>query len=901
MHAIIEDEQLIIGIDLGTTYSSASVMLDNEIIMIKNSLGLNITPSYVCFLEEDKIIVGELAKFQPSYEYTNTIYNVKRLMGRNLYYKDIKEIIQDLTFDVKKDSDIYTQLKLGIKTNSKDYLEFYPEQISALILKKIVKDSEYYLSKKFEREVKIKKAVITVPAYFNQRQREATLQAAEIIDLQVERIINEPTAASLAYGYKSLGNENKLITVLDFGGGTLDLTLLNFIKDENGIKCDIKFSYGNTHFGGEDFDYILAKKCLESIGMKNYDKKLLCNIRLKRACEMAKIKLSTSDNTNIILEEYAEGININLPLTKDYFEKFCNPMFSEFENILKTFLKDCKYKDKDIAEVILIGGTTLMPKVQEIIKKVFKYSKIRNDLNPEETVAKGAAIHAAMLSKLPSVKHMTLLDVTNLSYGIKVKGDKMSKIIKRSSSLPEEASAIYDTEFKNQTAAKIEVYEGEDEVTENNLFLDEFIINNLPKMKKGEAKVKVKIAINNDSILKVTASDLQNEDNNKELEIKRPKGLRDKIAELKIKTANIKENEMEEYTQVKNKIIDLEEEILKTKEEKKIQEINAKLIDILAECVMNMIKKISQEKIAISYIRYYFFKVIKYLQIYQDEKVFSNFNKNLYDILDAIQFNSTNLIFEIIEIFVDNKELYSKCIVQLLERNHEEIATIFYNIDNSINKNPNYSKQALKELDALKKKIIQCQRLFDIPIVHETKTDLNLVKSRIKDFLINIKVKEMIIYNRLKKIDFTKKKERKKLEDLIKEYSLCKTINMKDKDELESIINPPNEAIDNEEKKAINFIKAFENMKDDQFEKFYFIFETYDKKELTSSDIRMELGKPDGGYNFLVNLCSEYQRYYEDIKEPCSKKDAMNKILVYLNHLKQKCQDKTPLFKNDNA
>ena len=416
MKKIIDNNEIILGIDLGTTYSCASVMLDENIIMIENSLGLRITPSYVWFIEPNKICVGELAKLQPSHECKNIIYNTKRLLGRNINDKEIKEIIPDLPFDIKQDNNL-NQLKVIINHNNieNNNNEYYPEQISALILKKLVYDSEYYLSQKLKKKIIIKNAVITVPAYFNQKQREATYQAAEIIGLNIKRMINEPTAASLAYGYKSLENTKKLITVLDFGGGTLDLTLLQFIKNEKGIYCDIKFSYGNTHFGGEDFDNILMKKCLESVGLmdKKLDYKLKCNIRLKRACEIAKIKLSTCKSTLISLEEYDKNININFHLTRKDFELYCKSKFDEFENILKTFLSSSGYKNSDISEVILIGGSTLIPKVEEIIKSIFKFSEIKKNLNQKEAVAKGAAIQAAMLSNISSVKNMSLLDVTN--------------------------------------------------------------------------------------------------------------------------------------------------------------------------------------------------------------------------------------------------------------------------------------------------------------------------------------------------------------------------------------------------------------------------------------------------------------------------------------------------------
>ena len=451
-------------------------------------------------------------------------------------------------------------------------------------------------------------------------------------------MINEPTAASLAYGYKTIENNNKLITVLDFGGGTLDLTLLQFIKIKKDVYCDIKFSYGDTHFGGEDFDYILMKKCLKSVGQDDLDKKLQCNIRLKRACEIAKIKLSTCDSTNIILEEYSKDININFQLTKDDFEKYCESIFVKFEALLKKFLDSCGYNRKDISEVILIGGTTLIPKVESIIKKVFKFSQLKKNLNPKEAVARGAAIQAAMLSKLSPVKNMSLLDVTNLSLGVKMIGNKMSKIIKRSTPIPEEVSETYRTVANNQTEALIEIFEGEDDSTLNNLRLGEFTIYNLPKMKKGEAKILVKINIDNDSILNVTAYDKQNENNFKKLQIKRPKGISDKLEKLIEETKNIKEIELEEYNHIKDLIIDLEEDIINTNAKENIQEINSKIINILAEFIMNIIKvkKIEKEKIVMSYIKYYFLKVVNYLDNNKEEKIITNFDYNLNLILEEI-------------------------------------------------------------------------------------------------------------------------------------------------------------------------------------------------------------------------------------------------------------------------
>ena len=898
----IDNDDIILGIDLGTTYSCASIMLDEHIIMIENSLGLRTTPSYVCFFERDKICLGELAKLQPSYEYKNIIYNTKRLLGRNIDDKEIKEIIPDLPFIVEQDKKL-NQLKINLNfknpNNNNTIIEtFYPEQISALILKKIINDSEYYLRKLIKKEIKIKKAVITVPAYFNQKQREATKQAAEIINLDVKRMINEPTAASLAYGYNSLENNKKLIVVLDFGGGTLDLTLLQFLKNDLGIYCDIKFSFGDTHFGGEDFDYILMKKCLESINQNQFDKNLPCNIRLKRACEIAKIKLSTFESTNIILEEYSKNKNINYFLTKKDFEKYCKSLFDKFESILKTFIKSSGYKDDKNNEVILIGGSTLIPKIQDIVKKIFKYSKIKNDLNPKEAVAKGAAIQAAILSNLNSVKNINLLDVTNLSLGIRMKGDKMSKIIKRSTPLPEERSEIYVTTADNQTEALIEVFEGEDDITTNNLCLDKFRICNLPKMKKGEAKIMVNIFINNDSILKVTATDLQKANNFKQYEIKRPLGLRDKIDEIKKINENIKEIDLNEYNDIKDLIIDLEGEILKAKEKEQIKEINSKLINILSEFVKKIISKIDKEKIVISYIKYYFLKVMKYYENNnEDNNIIENFNKNFNSIIEEIQYINPDLIFEIIEIFVDNKILYSKCLVQILDRYYEKITYQFYKVNQLLSNEPNNFETAFNILKEIKDLIKFIERLFEIKVENDSwKNKFYSVKNSISEFNLKIEVKEFILKNRQNPVDFNRKKEKEKLENLYAQYQQCKESDLKDLIDLESMIKKSNSSISQEEKKAENFIKKFESMKDDDYQKFLFIFDKYDITEYLLTDIEIKINSPEEREKFLVFLCSKYKKYSDSLTAG-GKKEAIDKINIYFNHLKKKNDEKQPLFK----
>ena len=674
--------------------------------------------------------------------------------------------------------------------------------------------------------------------------------------------------------------------------------MLKYVKNKKDIYYDIKFSFGDTHFGGEDFDYILMKKCLENIGENNFNKKLQCNIRLKRACEIAKIKLSNCESTNIILEEYSKDVNINFPLTRTNFEKYSEPIFKKFEQILKTFLKDCGQKEKDISEVVLIGGSTYIPKVQEIIKKVFRFSQIKNDLDPNETVAKGAAIQAAMLSNLPSVKNMCLLDVTNLSLGVNMLGNKMSKIIKRSTPIPEEICQIYTTVADNQTEALIEIFEGEDEITTNNLKLDDFTISNLPKMKKGEAKIKINIFINNDSILKVTAYDMQNENNKNELEIKRPKGLRDKIEGLKLKIKQIKEYDLDQYIKIKDLIISSEEEISQTKEKGQLKEIKSKIINILGEFVVKIIYEIEKEKIAICYIKYYFMKIMKYLDENKEDKISDNFNKNLNLILDEIQYINTNLIFEIIEIFVDNKNLYSKCIIQLLDRYYEKIANDFYHVNNTLKKEPNNYQKILAELEALKKIIELSKRFFEIGVEKDSKRAFISVKDKINDFKIKIDVKELIIKNLQKSIDFSKIKEKEKIEKLYNEYKDCKTNDIKDFIELERIITNSNKAINQEDKKAENFLEIFEKLKDDDFQKFMLIFDKFEGEQDNLTEIYEKIDDKKERYQFLLKLCAKYNNLSNNIT-PCKKKDAIDKIHVYLNHLKQKCEQNLPLFNEE--
>ena len=510
MKKIINSNKLILGIDLGTTYSCASIFLDDKKIIIENSLGNRTTPSYVLFLDKNKVNVGELAKLQPSY-HKNIIYNSKKLIGKNINDKEVQLIKDNYSFVIKEDN--YSKF-LKIEVDG-DY--YYPEQISAMVLKKIVNDSEYYLYKLLKKKIKIKNAVITAPAYFNQKQRKAILNAANIIGLNVKRIINEPTAASLAYLYDSFMNEKKNIIVLDFGGGTFDITLLHLTQENNSSYCDIICTGGDPNFGGEKFDEKLMKKCIESIQTNNLslNKKLPQNIRLKRACENAKIKLSSQGNTRIFLEGYLPSINIDLSITKKEFEEYCEDLFNEFEGIIQKFLTDNHVDKKEINEVIPIGGSTLIPKIRSTFTKLFPDSKINYELDPKEVVAIGAAIQGGILSKLHSLKDYKLFDITNCSLGVETVGKEMSIIIKKHSHIPIGHKKEYSNAYDNATELLIKVYEGEDENNiKNDIFLGEFKIKNLPKNKKArEIKLDVIFNIDENSLLYVKAIEKANQKN----------------------------------------------------------------------------------------------------------------------------------------------------------------------------------------------------------------------------------------------------------------------------------------------------------------------------------------------------------------------------------------------------
>ena len=815
MKEIIDDNQLVLGIDLGTTYSCAAVMIDNNMIMIRNSLGITTTPSYVSFINRNKVYVGELAKLLPSDE-KNVIYNTKRLIGKNINDKEIVELSKSLPFKLIKD-DKFNFLKILLDFNDvteqeeegkKSEEAFYPEQISSLILKKIIKDSEFYLSEKIGKEIKIKNAVITVPAYFNQKQREATLNSAKMMGLNVKRMINEPTAASLAYAQNSKENSEKNLVVIDFGGGTLDITLLKFKKDIDVIYCDIKFAYGNSYFGGEDFDNLLMDICLEksakTLNCESKVKNQIINtdnprtIRLKRACERAKIKLSKFNSTNIHLENYSNYETINVSISRKDFDNYCAKLFKKFEKILGDFIKHSKVNKNNISEVILIGGSTLIPKIKEIITKTFDKSKIKCDLNPKEVVAMGAAIRGAKFNNLPSVKDIQLFDVTNLSLGIRIYENKFGKVIDRSKPIPFESQEDFFTVEDNQTNALIEVYEGESnyECDKNNLFLGKFMITDLPKGKKGEIKVIVKIKVNKDSLLEVIANyEKNNTIYDKKLLIERPKEILSIMDELRERYNEIEFYENEKYNNIKLSIINYEEEIRRQNSKKNVnyenlKSLSKKIIEYIGNFLMN---DNNFSSLYISFIKYYFNKICEYYQTFIQNNIggLDILNESILKLFDKLELKDSYIIFEIIEEFIDLDDIYKKFKDMILKNYWEKVNTLIY-LTNSIMKDKlsNYYNNALKDLAEAKKIANVCKELLINNFINNQSNFAKIILNDIENIVLKIEVREELIKIRkkssFKKFFFSENIEA--LSILHKKYINCPFLDIDDLNELGEII-----------------------------------------------------------------------------------------------------------------
>ncbi|XP_068238313.1 heat shock cognate 71 kDa protein-like [Palaemon carinicauda] len=487
----------VIGIDLGTTYSCVAVFQNEKVEIIANDQGNRTTPSYVAFNDTERLI-GESAKNQCALNPKNTIFDVKRLMGRNYIDDCVQRVIKILPYEII-DEENKPKIQVEYKKEKK---VLTPEEVSSMILSKMKKIAENYLGRN------INKAVITVPAYFNDSQRQATKDAGTIAGLDVIRIINEPTAAAIAYGLNNDTKEQNVL-IFDLGGGTFDVSILNISND--GI-FEVKSTAGDTHLGGEDFDSILLDYFTREFS-KKYKKDLSNNKRslrrLRSACETAKRTLSSSTQATIEIDSLYEGIDFHTTITRAKFENLCGSLFKNTLVPVERALIDAKLDKSDIDEIVLVGGSTRIPKIQNLLQTFFNEKNLNKSINPDEAVAYGAAIQAAILSgdKSDKIKDLLLLDVTPLSLGIETAGNIMTTLIKRNATIPTSKFENFTTYSDNQECVNIKIYEGERTKTKDNNYLGEFQLNNIPQAPKGIPKIKVTFDIDANGILNVSATE----------------------------------------------------------------------------------------------------------------------------------------------------------------------------------------------------------------------------------------------------------------------------------------------------------------------------------------------------------------------------------------------------------
>jgi len=495
------EDKVIIGIDLGTTYSCVGVWQGDKVEIIANESGDRTTPSWVAFRPETgERLVGVAAVNQAAGNTANTLFDVKRILGQRMSESGVEADVRRFPFKVVANAEDRPMIEVEY-SGAKHQLQ--PEQVSSMVLTKMKQIAEQYLGHP------VKKAVITVPAYFNDSQRQATKMAGALANLDVVRIINEPTAAALSYGLEKK-KEGANVLIFDLGGGTFDVTLLNL----SGGIFQVLATAGDTHLGGEDFDHaVLEFFCKEADKLKlpNPTGNNRAMRRLKTAIERAKRQLSDSVQADIQVESLVDGADFNYTLTRAKFEALNKRLFSRCIETVQRVMKDSGLKTTDVEDVVLVGGSTRIPAVQAMLQEYFGGKELCKALNPDEAVAYGAAMQGAILSgsQHEAHKNMLLMDVTPLSLGIETVGKVMSTIIKRNTQIPCRKTQVYTTEENYQTAVDISIYEGERKTTEGNNLLGEFTISGIERAKRGEPQIEVTFDLDSNGILNVSAKDLK--------------------------------------------------------------------------------------------------------------------------------------------------------------------------------------------------------------------------------------------------------------------------------------------------------------------------------------------------------------------------------------------------------